>query len=131
MTTAGVCLRIELLRKRSGSFDLFQIIPERRGDGAFCADLVGAFPQKVPAFLRQREQKARHLPLDMGEQVFCRVKGTDAKRRKVLEAMEEGQTPDIVLTESETAMSALGELSGRSVREDVTNRIFARFCVGK
>ena len=46
-------------------------------------------------------------------------------------AMEEGQTPDIVLTESETAMSALGELSGRSVREDVTNRIFARFCVGK
>ena len=46
-------------------------------------------------------------------------------------AMEEGQTPDIVLTESETDMSALGELSGRSVREDVTNRIFARFCVGK
>ena len=40
-------------------------------------------------------------------------------------------TPDIVLTETEGAMQALGELSGRSVREDVTNRIFQRFCVGK
>ena len=48
-----------------------------------------------------------------------------------LEAMELGFTPDIVLTETETAMSALGELSGRSIREDVTNRIFQRFCVGK
>jgi tRNA modification GTPase len=48
-----------------------------------------------------------------------------------LQAMELGATPDIVLTESEEAMSALGELTGRSVREDVTNRIFQRFCVGK
>ena len=47
------------------------------------------------------------------------------------EAMAFGQTPDIVLTETETAMAALGELSGRSIREDVTNRIFERFCVGK
>ena len=48
-----------------------------------------------------------------------------------LGAMEYGATPDIVLTEAETAMAALGELSGRSIREDVTNRIFQRFCVGK
>jgi len=51
--------------------------------------------------------------------------------RAALDAMEEGRTPDIVLTESETAMAALGELSGRNLREDVTNRIFSRFCVGK
>lgn len=47
------------------------------------------------------------------------------------EAMSAGMTPDIVLTETEGAMNALGELSGRTVREDVTNRIFQRFCVGK
>ncbi len=45
--------------------------------------------------------------------------------------MDQGLTPDLVLTESETAMSALGELTGRSVRQDVTDRIFQRFCVGK
>ncbi len=48
-----------------------------------------------------------------------------------LEAMSIGRTPDIVLTEAEAAMGALGELTGRSVREDVTDRIFQRFCVGK
>ncbi len=46
-------------------------------------------------------------------------------------AMTDGFPPDAVLTEIEGALSALGELSGRSVREDVTNGIFARFCVGK
>lgn len=46
-------------------------------------------------------------------------------------AMRDGCTPDIVLTETGEAMSAIGELTGRSVREDVTNRIFERFCVGK
>ena len=47
------------------------------------------------------------------------------------DALLQGCTPDIVLTEAEGAMSALGELSGKTVREDVTNRIFERFCVGK
>ena len=46
-------------------------------------------------------------------------------------AMEQGFTPDAVLTGVEEAMEALAELTGRRVREDVTNRIFARFCVGK
>lgn len=47
------------------------------------------------------------------------------------DALLQGCTPDIVLTEAEGAMSALGELSGKTVREDVTDRIFERFCVGK
>lgn len=48
-----------------------------------------------------------------------------------LEAMTAGITPDAVLTELEAALDALGELTGRTVREDITNRIFERFCVGK
>jgi len=47
------------------------------------------------------------------------------------EAMLLGVTPDAVLTEAEEAMAAIGELTGASIREDITNRIFARFCVGK
>lgn len=42
-----------------------------------------------------------------------------------------GVTPDALLTDAEEAMAALGELTGRSVREDITARIFSRFCVGK
>ncbi len=59
--------------------------------------------------------------------VFRAISALDA----ALDAMERHMTPDIVLTEAEEGMSALGELSGRTLREDVTNRIFARFCVGK
>lgn len=51
--------------------------------------------------------------------------------RQTLAAMDAGFAPDAVLTELEGALLALGELSGRRVREDVTNGIFARFCVGK
>jgi len=40
-------------------------------------------------------------------------------------------SPDAVLTDVEEAMSALGELTGRSLRADITDRIFERFCVGK
>ncbi len=47
------------------------------------------------------------------------------------DAMDAGVTPDAVLTEVEGALNALGELTGRVVREDITNGIFARFCVGK
>ena len=47
------------------------------------------------------------------------------------EALAAGFTPDAVLTEAEEALDALAELTGRSVRDDVTERIFSRFCVGK
>ena len=51
--------------------------------------------------------------------------------RAARDAMREGVTPDAVLTEAEQAQQALGELSGRSITDDVTDRIFSRFCVGK
>jgi len=47
------------------------------------------------------------------------------------EAVELGITPDALLLDVEEAMAALGELTGQSVREDITDRIFQRFCVGK
>ncbi|MBE6989684.1 MAG: tRNA uridine-5-carboxymethylaminomethyl(34) synthesis GTPase MnmE [Ruminococcaceae bacterium] len=46
-------------------------------------------------------------------------------------ALRIGMTPDVVLTDAEAALHALGELNGRSVREDLVSTIFSRFCVGK
>ncbi len=51
--------------------------------------------------------------------------------RRAREALQAGVTPDALLTDVEEALSALGELTGQSVREDVTDRIFSKFCVGK
>ncbi len=46
-------------------------------------------------------------------------------------SLDAGLTPDAALADVEDALSALGELTGRTVREDLVDRIFARFCVGK
>ncbi len=51
--------------------------------------------------------------------------------RRALEALESGLTPDAVLTDGEAALDALGELTGRTAREEIVERIFSRFCVGK
>ena len=54
-----------------------------------------------------------------------------ASVRAAKDALLSGMTPDVVLTEAEQAMTALGELTGRTAREDMVARIFERFCVGK
>ena len=50
---------------------------------------------------------------------------------RALEGLRSGTPPDLLLLDTEEALSALGELTGRTAREDVTSRIFERFCVGK
>ena len=77
------------------------------------------------------------LPAVPAGEILTNTRQAEAVARAVesmeaaLEAINTGATPDIVLTETEGAMASLGELTGRSIREDVTNRIFQRFCVGK
>jgi len=54
-----------------------------------------------------------------------------AALERAANALTAGFTPDAVLTDVEEALAALGELTGRTVREDIVTRIFERFCVGK
>lgn len=58
------------------------------------------------------------------ERAACAIGGA-------LNALRGGLTPDAVLTDAEGALNALGELTGRTLREDLVGRIFERFCVGK
>ncbi len=51
--------------------------------------------------------------------------------QRALQALKLGLTPDAALTDVEEAMEAMGEVTGATVREDITARIFERFCVGK
>ena len=46
-------------------------------------------------------------------------------------ALRIGMTADVVLTDCEAALEALGELNGKRVRDDLVETIFSRFCVGK
>jgi len=48
-----------------------------------------------------------------------------------ISALTASVTPDAVLTDLESALSAIGEVTGKTMREDIISRIFERFCVGK
>ena len=69
--------------------------------------------------------------------ILTNVRQADACRRayeattRAYHAVSSGLTPDVVLTDVELAMEAMGEVTGATVREDITARIFERFCVGK
>ena len=69
--------------------------------------------------------------------ILTNARQYDACRRaheamlRAMQALDLGLTPDAVLTDVEQAMEAMGEVTGATVREDITNRIFERFCVGK
>jgi len=69
--------------------------------------------------------------------ILTNARQFDAIRRayeamlRALNALKVGLTPDAALTDVEQAMEAMGEVTGATVREDITARIFERFCVGK
>ena len=69
--------------------------------------------------------------------ILTNARQHDAIRRaqealaSALQGLRMGFTPDAVLTDVEAAMEAMGEVTGATVREDITARIFERFCVGK
>ena len=69
--------------------------------------------------------------------VLTNTRQYDAIRRaqeavqRSLKGLRMGLTPDMVLIDVEEAMEAMGEVTGATVREDITARIFERFCVGK
>ena len=96
----------------------------RTGEGlAELSDAVRAlFPQGAPG-----EEGAVLTNARQAEAAERALRGLE----RAGEGLDAGVTPDAVLTDVEGAVEALGELSGRNIREDVVARIFARFCVGK
>ena len=78
---------------------------------------------------------ANEMPCDGS--ILTNARQADAIRRSydamlsALDGLSLGLTPDAVLTDVEEAMAAMGEVTGATVREDITARIFERFCVGK
>ena len=69
--------------------------------------------------------------------ILTNARQFDAIRRayeamlRSMQGLKLGLTPDAVLTDVEEAMNAMGEVTGATIREDITARIFERFCVGK
>ena len=93
-----------------------------QGLDALAAAVAGCFPQGEGDTAGELLTNARQA------EAAGRAREAVERARSALAA---GVTPDAVLTDVEEALEALGELTGQSVREDITDRIFQRFCVGK
>lgn len=75
--------------------------------------------------------------ISAGEAVVTNVRHEDALRRSqthledALDAVRQKTPLDLVVIDVREGLSALGEITGDTVGEDVVDRIFADFCVGK
>ena len=98
--------------------------------GAGLAELEAVLGRRGAALLPAVRAGAQGLMLTNARQTDAVRRALEAVRRAE-EGLGAGLPPDLLLTDVEDALAALGELTGRTVREDVTDRIFSRFCVGK
>ena len=75
------------------------------------------------------------IPCDGSILTNTRQAGACARALEALERCRQGLAaaipPDAALTDVEEALLALGEITGKSMREEVVGKIFSRFCVGK
>ena len=111
--------------------------PKELGAGFAGLCLVSAREGTGLEELERAVEAAFPLPGRAAGEILTNARQAEAVGRALesmesaLEAMDAGVMADAVVTELEGAMGALAELTGRKVGEDVTERIFSRFCVGK
>ena len=115
----------QVLDPKALAAELGRVIPVSARSGAGLEELAEAVADLFPA----GEAPAGHILTNARQtEAAGRAAQALAEARR---ALSEGFTPDAVLSDTERAVNALGELTGRTLREDLTARIFERFCVGK
>ena len=49
----------------------------------------------------------------------------------MIESLENGMPPDLVAVDLRISLDGLGDIVGKTTTEDILDRIFSQFCVGK
>ena len=106
-----------------GRFQNICALSAKTGEGV--EDLEAIIQKLYPT--PARESGALLTNSRQAEAVTRALQATD----RAASALTAGLTPDAILTDAEEALTALGELTGKSIREDLVATIFSRFCVGK
>ena len=140
MTTDDRCLFEEVKKAPHGILVRSKADLNDRGHGEQEGIPMISLSVRTGEGLDRLEETIREMfpmPAVPSGEILTNLRQADAVRQslellnRAAESMKLGVTPDIVLTQIQDAMQAIGELSGRKTGEDITNRIFSRFCVGK
>lgn len=121
-------------------------LPQRLGQ----ADVEGVFPGPRPLRISAKfgsgieDLKKRILEtvlggeeMERGEEVLCNVRHKEAFERtaeflaQAGESLASGLSPEFAAQDIRDALRCLGEITGETTSEDILDRIFASFCVGK
>ncbi len=103
-------------------FDSAVYVSAKTGDGI--ETLENAIASLFPL---SHEAESSEIPANL-RQFEC----LSAAKNELQHAVENiGTTPDALLCDIEGAISALGEMTGKTVSEEIIENIFSRFCVGK
>ena len=98
-------------------------IPEDKGLDALkvtiCEELLGGelVVGESPIVTNARHQEA----------LRCANEGLNY----AIESLENGMPPDLVAVDLRISLDGLGDIVGRTTTEDILDRIFSQFCVGK
>ena len=117
---ASLCQLPEGLREPDGSVSFSSVTPG--GLDTLVDAIQNCFPAGPPAEVGSLLTNAR--------QESAVRRSLEAVQR-ALSALDGGLTPDAVLTDAEEALEAVGELTGRTAKEEIVGAVFSRFCVGK
>ncbi|MDW7772264.1 MAG: tRNA uridine-5-carboxymethylaminomethyl(34) synthesis GTPase MnmE [Desulfobulbaceae bacterium] len=120
-------------------------------DAEITASLAAAFPDAEKVNISARNHQGLQ---ELQEIVFTRIMGekfslserdacapnvrhravlkdTLAASKRLRRALAEGVTVDLAAIEVQTALDCLGDIVGLTTTEDVLDKIFAEFCIGK
>lgn len=110
---AAPVLEISLLKERERVVEALS---------AAILDLLGSGMVASSAGTRALITRARHKQA---------LQDAERHLREALSTLQAGLPLDLVAVDLYQALEALGEITGETVRENVLDRIFAQFCIGK
>ena len=118
----------------AGAAEAFSIAEERILKTATPKDgkTIGleALEQAICGIFLEGKLQPGEVYLSNARQRDSLLKAADALSRAT-EALKSGMPYDLLYVDLEDVLSALGEVTGVTVQEEIIEQVFARFCVGK
>lgn len=108
-----------------GAFEHKIEISAKTGEG------FDALASEIDAMFIDGELDVDNDPIITGARQYAAISKARAQLMDAINDIERGVSLDACCVEVEGVMSALGELDGREIGEEIVGEIFSHFCVGK
>ncbi|MBO4356039.1 MAG: tRNA uridine-5-carboxymethylaminomethyl(34) synthesis GTPase MnmE, partial [Clostridia bacterium] len=94
-------------------------------------DCIGTLCKKISSLFVDEKIDYSSIPVLTNLRQFTLVKDASDVISSAVKALENGISADMIALDVERAHSIIAEVDGRGTAEEITDKIFHRFCVGK